>query len=299
MQLKAPLSSTCQACLERLIDLTVTLATTDGELRERARRQALLIVEKLKNGPGITPAYIASRFHPIIKAICRNEDPFRERKIEEIRTAETIAARALKAMGNRLENAPEKETFSSLLTFSLIGNGLDFFRNPEELENLVTAGPNISINEGDVIYSRLSNPGATVLFLGDNAGEVFFDLPFLKFLGEIGHKVFFAVKGAPVQNDLCWQDLENISVDWGNVVVVSTGCGTVGLELEHASGYFRELYDGADVIMGKGMGHYETLGDTRDERVFLLFQAKCLPVATSSGVTLNSFVIMQPACRRT
>lgn len=296
--MKTPLSSTCQACLERLIDLTVMLATSDEALRDQARRQALSIVEDMKNSPGMTPARIASRFHPVIKALCRNEDPFRERKIEEIRTARTLAEKALKSMEVEPKAAQQDEAFRRLLVLSLVGNGLDFFRKPEELNELITKNPKIPINEGPKLHLRLSKPGQEVLFLADNAGEVFFDMPFMKLLTRKGHRVYYAVKGAPVQNDLSWQDLEYIRVDWGEVLVVSTGCGTVGLELEHTSGYFQELYNRAAVIIAKGMGHYETLGNTADERIFLMFQAKCLPVATSVGVPLNSFVITQPACRR-
>ena len=112
----------------------------------------------------------------------------------------------------------------------------------------------------------------------------------LKRLSVIGHRVTYAVKEAPIQNDLCWNDVKELDIDWNSITVISTGAATVGLELERTSGYFQSLYKGADLIIGKGMGHFETLWTSKDPRIFLIFQAKCMPVAETIGVPINSGV---------
>lgn len=294
--LKSPLLPTCRDCLRRLINITVKEATSDEYLRTQAEKQALNIVETLnKNLTGTTPAYIATRFHPVIKTICRNNDPFKKRKQKEIYIARHLTNSNLR---QRLQGARHEEIFRAHLLFSLVGNGIDFFREPETLWSITSTLPDPAIDESEKLISLIrSSTPCKLLFLADNAGEVFFDFPLLEFLAQEGNEVFYAVKGAPVQNDLCWNDLEEIALEWNYVQVVSTGVATVGLEIEHTSGYFQELYGSVDVIIGKGMGHFETMGDTQDERVFLMFQAKCIPIAESAGVPLNAFVIMHLADR--
>lgn len=271
----------CEKCLQRLIKLTAEQATSDEAIREKAVKSANQILEKLKNMPGINPAHIANRFHPVIKTICENPDPFRKMKEREILTAEELAAKY----------PPGKEwTFKDYVKYSLIGNSIDFFRNPEKLEEYLNEGLTVARDEREQLIQKLRGASKKVLVLCDNAGEVFFDLPLLRVLASQGHEVFYGVKGAPIQNDLSWDDVSRLCIEWNGIQVVSTGAAMVGLELDRCSGYFRELYGKADIIIGKGMGHFETLGNSGDERVFLLFQAKCRPVAETIGVPLNSGV---------
>ncbi len=272
------ISDTCRKCLERLIDLTVRNATQDSILQTKARKKALEILEELKDQPNINPAHIANRFHPVIKTICKCEDPFEKIKRKEIEIARKISE----------THHPPHDNLYNLIVYSLKGNCIDFFRQPEELEKQLSGSLLISINEINLLLERISDVPKFIIFLPDNAGEVFFDLPLLKTLAKMGHKVVYAVKEAPMQNDLSWKDIKELDIDWGGITVISTGAATVGLEIERTSGYFQSLYKRADIIIGKGMGHFETMWPLGDSRIFLLFQAKCLPVATSIGVQLNS-----------
>ncbi len=273
------ISETCENCLRKLIELTVRNATNDPSLQEKAINKALEIVNQLKGLPGMNPAHIANRFHPLIKTICKNEDPFAEIKKREIKISREITSQV-----------PPPEDLSGLIIYSLLGNTIDFFRNPEELKTQIFKTQPITINEVRALEEKLNKEPISIVFLPDNAGEIFFDLPLLKRLSVIGHRVTYAVKEAPIQNDLCWNDVKELDIDWNSITVISTGAATVGLELERTSGYFQSLYKGADLIIGKGMGHFETLWTSKDPRIFLIFQAKCMPVAETIGVPINSGV---------
>jgi uncharacterized protein with ATP-grasp and redox domains len=52
---------------------------------------------------------------------------------------------------------------------------------------------------------------------------------------------------------------------------------------------FRELYDQAQIILAKGMGHFETMSMLPDPRLYFLLQAKCRPVAEALGVPRGAF----------
>jgi uncharacterized protein with ATP-grasp and redox domains len=69
----------CYPCLERLIDLTVGLATSDPALQDEARRQARAVLAAEFSAAAIS-ACIANKFHQTIKAITGTPDPFLPRK---------------------------------------------------------------------------------------------------------------------------------------------------------------------------------------------------------------------------
>ena len=137
---------------------------------------------------------------------------------------------------------------------------------------------------------ELAGPPGLLLYLADNAGEQFFDLPLVSSLRRRGWRVLYAVKAGPIQNDLTLEDLEASGLRYALEPVVDTGARTVGLELHGVSPGFRELYEAARLIVAKGMGHFETMSHLSDPRVWFLLQAKCSPVAQALGVDVNTFV---------
>ena len=266
----------CRPCLERLARQAMSLACHSSPEEEKL---ALSWLEELY-APEIPPPIIASRLHRRIKKYCRHPDPYLPLKEKEISVAQEMAP-VLKTR--------YRDDFDDLLLFSLLGNAIDFFRSPEEIKKAFQEGVKLSLDHRPVIRKRLSE-SQMVLFLPDNAGEVFFDLPLLSWLKEHGLTVFYAVKPVPIQNDLCLADLERLSLSLP-VEVVTTGAEMVGLSLEEASPEFRELFHRADLILAKGMGHFETLSEVPHPGLSFLLCAKCLPVAQALEVSLNSYVV--------
>ena len=64
----------------------------------------------------------------------------------------------------------------------------------------------------------------------------------------------------------------------------------IGLDLTSVSDPFREVWDHADLVIAKGMGHFERLYGM-DKKIVYLLKAKCIPVANSLGVKLGSHVL--------
>ena len=270
----------CRGCLEKLIQQTVTLATGDEILRQEAVSSAQGIMESLFE-QDMAPAHIATVFHRKIKELTGNFDPFSEFKHRELDLAQELFE-ALKG-----EITPDLE---GLIKFSVKGNALDFFRGREEIcrdfHNEIT----FTINQMDVLADRLKQ-AARLLVLADNAGECLFDLPLVKYLSDSGIKVGYVVKGQPVQNDITVKDLEYAGLKGAFPEVLDNGSDVVGLNISLAGEAFRKSFNEADIIIAKGMGHYETLADNTDERLFFLLKAKCQPVAAAIGVTLGSYVL--------
>uniref|UniRef100_A0A7C3V2F3 DUF89 family protein n=1 Tax=Desulfobacca acetoxidans TaxID=60893 RepID=A0A7C3V2F3_9BACT len=272
----------CRACLVRLVDLTVDLATPDPELRTRARAAALDIIDR-EFSPRAIPALIANRFHLEIQRLTGNPDPFRPHK--EAETA--FLRRRFRALAGRFP-----ENLDSRLRLAVLGNAVDFFRSAKEVSREFTQEITFAVSHFKAFEDRLKAGPAVILYLADNAGEQHFDAPLVLHLRRLGHRVLYVVKGGPIQNDLTLADLKASGLFHLLEPVLPTGARTVGLVLADTSPRFREAFQGADLIVAKGMGHFETLGQLPDPRLFLLLQAKCRPVAQALGLPRKSFIFI-------
>ena len=270
----------CRSCLARLVDLTVGLATPDPLLQSQARDEALAVI-KAEFAPGAIPALIASRFHDLIRRRTGNPDPFLTYKQQETKFLAAYFRRVCSSYCADLE---------SLLHLAALGNAVDFFRSRQEVTADLTARVHFARSHLAEFRDRLAHPPGVVLYLADNAGEQYFDAPLVRHLRSLGWQVLYVVKGGPVQNDLTRRDLQESGLEGDLTPVLDTGSQTVGLHLATAGPAFQEAYRRAHIIVGKGMGHFETMSHRGDPRVFLLFQAKCRPVAEAAGVATGEFV---------
>ena len=71
--------------------------------------------------------------------------------------------------------------------------------------------------------------------------------------------------------------------------VISNGYDAPGTILDKCSPEFREYYYGADLIISKGQGNYESLS-TEPEKIYFLLMAKCKPVASQFGVNTGDLI---------
>ncbi len=271
----------CRPCLERLAKQAMNLACPKNPENEK---KALDWLEELYS-PDLPPPIIASRLHQKIKTYCKNPDPYLPIKEKEIDVARRLSKELLQNYG---------EDISSLIAFALLGNAIDFFRPPEEIEEAFRQGVKLAVDHRPQVLKSLEK-AQCILYLTDNAGEVFFDLPLLKALSQAGLDVYYAVKPEPMQNDLCREDLARIKLELP-VKVIDTGAKIVGLVLNEASPEFKEIYQKANIIFAKGMGHFETISNEPGlEKVVFMLCAKCIPVANTLKVPLNSYLIVSPA----
>jgi len=273
----------CYACLLRLAELTADLAARDLEKQEQARDLSRAIIHR-EFRPGAVPALIANRFHRVIREQTGNPDPYSSRKKAETAYLVRMFARI----------APTyKKNLDSLLRLAVVGNAVDYFRDEEEVTREILSRVAWSHADLEPFRRRLGDSRGLLLYLADNAGEQFFDLPLVTYLRSRGWQTLFVVKGGPVQNDLTRDDLYASGLGEALEPLADTGARTVGLVLAETSAAFQKIYAEADLILAKGMGHFETMSHLQDPRVFFLLQAKCAPVAQALEVPHRAFVFRQ------
>ncbi len=273
----------CFECIKQLIYRTCALSTDNAELREKAQRAAIKIL--LDNyGRDSVPAKISTIFHKKIREITGNDDPYKKQKEKEMENSRSCIEIARKNAGEDMYGA---------IRLSAIGNSIDYFRDFEEVKKDLTGDFSFAVDDISKalpIIDELASKRDTVLFLSDNAGEFFFDMPLISLMEERDIKVFYSIKSAPVQNDLSLSDFGKFGDLRKPANVLLSGNASVGFSLEEASDEFREVFRQSALIIAKGMGHYETLTEIKcGKPVLYLLKAKCAPVAGSLNVKEGSF----------
>jgi uncharacterized protein with ATP-grasp and redox domains len=273
-------SKVCYECLQRLVHQAAGLATDDEVAKARAIEEGLKIVDEDFSLDDVT-IVVATRIHGAVKRITGNSDPYRQMKDKEIALARELSQ----------ESELEHEDFTSCLKFAALGNNIDFFRPIDVIGREMKGQVDFVIDDSEQFEARLKKAGR-VLYLADNAGEVFFDLPLIRWMRQ-WTSVAYVVKASPVQNDITLEDIRLVGLEAELGDIMTTGTATPGILFSQASAEFRHEFDSADLIFAKGMGYYETLSELPAEgRVFHCFRVKCQPVADSLGVPLSSYVAM-------
>ena len=207
---------------------------------------------------------------------------------------------AMKMMPQTREKiARAKEPFTVALKYAIAGNLIDYgLEHPVSIDEQnaqidAIANTAFSIDDSASLLSAFAN-AKTMLYLGDNAGEIVFD----KLLIEQIRLRFptlelsFAVKGSPVLNDVTYADAEEVGMaEFARVI--DNGDASPGTVLPRTSEAFREAFSKADVVLSKGQGNFESLSGVEKEHLFFLFTAKCDTVCVEAGVPKLSIVCME------
>ena len=281
------LKSACYECLSRLARQAAELATDDPILRQRAFNKAIRILDDEFSYNQLS-IVIAAKIHKAIIEVAGNRDPYREMKEKEMALARALYPQLLaRASWTNLQ----RDQFHTYLELAAAANAIDFFRAPELISEEMKQAVNFAIDDSESFFTKLE-VASKVLYLADNAGELYFDLPLVTWMKQFA-RVIYAVKPSAVQDDLTLEDVRRSGLEPMFGEVISTGVASPGIVFSLASTEFKQEFDSADLVFAKGMGHYEALSELPPQgRFFYCLKAKCQPVANSLGVLVNSYVAM-------
>jgi uncharacterized protein with ATP-grasp and redox domains len=277
----------CYECLRKLIHQAAELATDDVSLKQRAIRDAMKILDNEFSYNQLS-LVIATKIHKIVREVTHNRDPYRAMKEREMTLArELYPDVSLRAKRSNLY----KDEPRGHLQLAAAANALDFFKDLGSIKDDIRKPVSFVIDDSERLEAKLRN-ASKVLYLADNAGELCFDLPLVKWMKQFA-QVIYVVKPSPVQNDLTLEDVRGSGFEGELGQVISTGVAAPGIVFSLASAQFKRQFESADFVFAKGMGHYEALSEFPPEgRFFYCLKAKCRPVADSLGVPIDSYVAM-------
>ena len=201
-------------------------------------------------------------------------DPFKAEKIESNHKAKELL--------QALEGSVDYSDLHKLFVLSSAGNIIDtgiMFDYDIEKTMKETLESGFSVDHYELFSKKLKN-AKTILYLGDNCGEIVFDEPVVEFLSNLGKEVYYAVKSAPILNDALIEDAIFAGID-KHSEIVETGSGFLGVNPDDSSVEFMKLLNNADLVISKGQANFESLDEYpgAEGRIFFILKIKCDGIA--------------------
>ena len=233
------------------------------------------------------PPEIASYVYEKMAKIANKADLYDE--VKELSTKKALSFVPL--LEDKLNLSDNK-----LLTATKIavaGNVIDLaaaveFDLEEELQKIFDT--RFSHNDFDILQERLKS-AKSVLIIGDNVGEHIFDYMYIQTLKELypDIKYSYMVRGHSIINDVTLKKAKEAGFE-KLCELVDSGVNTPGFVYGRANDYSRELFDGVDLVISKGMGNYECLSPSHRENICFLLKVKCNVVAASLGKEVGDII---------
>lgn len=223
--------------------------------------------------------------HRRIRELTGNDDPYREAKQTQNRTALKLLAQIRREWKDGLTS------FDSAVRMAIAGNAIDLAVKAEFGERAIQSSVMSCLDEpllGDLPSFRQAVDAArSILYLTDNAGEIVFDRVLIELLPR--KKMTVAVRGHSVINDATMVDAETAGIT-DIVTVIDNGSDAPGTILEDCSDEFKRLFASTELIIAKGQGNYETLRDA-SAPIYFLLRVKCPILARDLGCPVGRMVI--------
>ncbi len=270
----------CFPCSLNQVLKLMRVAGADDETILRAIKDSWEAIKAF--GLEKSPAYVATVAIRKAKRYFPVDDPYRGLKSQH----NELAADMLERIKPILDSSPDP--LKAALIVMASGNIIDLGVHHEfDLEGTLRRNLEEGFARNDYEYFRdRLDRASSLLLIADNAGEIVFDLHFLKSLSP-GLDRYIAVKEGPILNDVTISEMSGF--DTGDVKAVSTGSDGLGVIFDEVSEDFMKLFEEADIVIAKGHANFESLVDGRRD-AFLILKAKCPVVAEKLGVEVGDLV---------
>ena len=240
--------------------------------------------------PDETSTELAVKVHRLAYDILGTDDPYARVKAVSNKVALDLLPKA------RAKVAKSKDRLRESVLAAIIGNVLDFgirsaVDDPEQLKAKFDALWAEGLHRDDTKkLARHLRKGARIVYLADNCGEIIFDTILLDELRRRGAHVTLVVRGKKVLTDATMDDVKALGIGIHADAMATTEKFAVGLPTKPMPKRLREMLEGADLIVSKGMGNYEALSEQGFRPIIYLMRTKCRPVAESVGEPLDKNV---------
>lgn len=270
-------------CIDCIVHRHYELAMkkNDGQKADRYLRDVLQII--LDAPKGVSAPWLTNRCSLAYEKYWPGEDAYGKLKQD----SNDLVLELLPSLRPMVEQA--EDPLELALKFARTGNFLDFgILTPEvahkALWEAVEHTPEAEL-DGEV-YTALQKDletAKTLLILGDNCGEIAFDILLVEQLQKQYPRleILYCVRGRNALNDATRADAAYVGMD-KLVTVLDNGSGISGTELNDISDELKQAMERADVIVSKGSGNMESLAGC-GLNVYYIFMCKCRRMAKLLG----------------
>lgn len=278
------LQDLCKVCLKNQIQRYLDKYKLDSKHEEEILLNTTSTINAISTSHYITPPEAAISVYDILKTSLKVNDPYKEIKSKSMQLARQIT-KDIKV--NNLDEA---------LKICVVGNVIDYGSQDDiDIINIIhsTFKEEWGIYDIDTFKMALYK-ARSLLFIGDNAGENYFDEILIKFIKDnYNLKITYLTRGAPIINDLTLDDIKVHKSLFTMCDVEDSGVNSPGFIYNMANAKSRSYFDNADLILAKGMGNFECLESLLDSRIFLLFKVKCDVVSKFMNIPKGRVIFMQ------
>ncbi len=265
----------CVSCFVRQSVAAARITTDDVALQEHIIRETLHRLSRVDFG--VTPLELGQVVHRTVRELSGIEDPYLEIKRQS--TAYALA----RYPGMKQIVAAAGEPLRVATKIAIAGNIIDF-GVPTRLDVDATLDRVVdtpfAVDDFELFAVRASGADS-ILYLGDNAGEIVFDRVLIEELP--ADEITVAVKDEPFINDAMLEDAQAAGFAESVQILPAPIYPATNAALE-------EAWAAPDVIIAKGQANYEAYSDA-DGPLFFLLVAKCEVVAGELGVNIGDLVL--------
>jgi len=276
----------CFFCFTRAFEKLINKENISNEAKNNFIREMIGLY--YNNHDKLSAPEFSRELHHILRSYIHNPDPYLNEK-KEYNDQAAMMIPKLEMMVRKSSNP-----FNTSLRLALAGNIIDFAANDRfNLQATIDMAlvSEFAIDHSEQLEKKIRQ-AHSVLYLGDNAGEIVFDKLFIK---TINHpRLTYVVRGAPIINDVTMHDAEYTGM---NEVanVISSGYDAASTIPVKSGKQFQDYFSKADVIISKGQGNLEGLFPLNDKRIFFLLIVKCDVIAEFLKVKKGSLVVYNNA----
>jgi len=272
----------CIPCFIRQALEASKMATEDKTRQEKALKAVLSELKKTSLKDKIPPQ-IARKVHRIVRAVTKNNDPYKKVK-------DKYNKKALKMYPSlKRRVAQSKDRLLTATKLAIAGNIIDF--GPGSKFDLEKTIKDVLVQDFEINhfnqFRKALNSSKKIIYMGDNAGEIVFDRILLE---ELKNKeISFVVKGGPIINDATTEDARFVGTyKIARIEVISNGDPGTGPDRQ--SKEFINKLKNADLVISKGQGNYEALSEV-DANIFFLLKVKCPLIARDIEAKIGDIII--------
>jgi len=272
----------CIPCFVRQLLDVIKMTTENPANQESLMRDGLKWISETDIAN--TPPAVSQLLHRKLRESTEVNDPYRSAKDAHNKLASELVI----PLKSRLENCADPLLVA--LRYAITGNVIDLGAkngiNREDIyAEMKDADKQPLFGDLNAFQEAIIN-AKKILYLADNAGEIFFDRLLIEQLP--AGRVTLAVRGAPVINDATSEDAQAAGI--GEIgEIIDNGSDAPGTILENCSPEFQSRFQSADMIISKGQGNYETLSDA-GKNIFFLFKVKCPIISSHTGLPVGTYV---------
>ena len=277
----------CVPCFARQALEAARFVTDDPAIQERLVRGVLSLTAEMDFAQ--SPPVVAQLIHRELRRLTGVRDPYRLVK----ERFNQVVLDILPEMAAQVRMATDP--LAVALRLAIAGNVIDLGVNGTITDDQAREAIYRTLDEpfdGDTAaFRRAVEEARNILYLADNAGEIVLDRLLVEQLPL--ERVTVAVRGGPILNDATLIDAHAAGL-CDLVEVIDNGSDAPGTILGDCSAEFLQRFAGADLIISKGQGNFETLSD-ENANIWFLFKVKCSAVSTHVGLPVGTHVLTRPA----